>query len=95
MKTRQSKQLTISSAELAYRKFLPITCKPQTCGLTRGQPIIVSCIIAVGYHIVAQFAAHATLGCYSPKHDGATLIGAQRVSQNLESLGARDVMRRQ
>lgn len=45
------------SDELVYRKFLPITCRPPMCGLTRRQLIVVSHIVAVSSFAVTRLLA--------------------------------------
>src|SRR5262249_18109102 len=46
-----------SATELVYRKFLPLTSRPRTCGLTRRQPIAISQMVAVGCSLITQGSA--------------------------------------
>ena len=46
-----------AGAELVYRKFPPITCRPQICGLTRRQLISVSPIVAIRCSNVTPLSA--------------------------------------
>ena len=77
-----------SLAELGYRKFLPITYRPQMCGLTRRQPLVATLIRLRQWS--AYHTASELLGWFGSAHMRFPLRSlnpdqARRVRAHLEA----------